>query len=225
MFSASSNGPPNPTSGASSSAPHNLSHPLVLDIPTPGDFTPGLEERFPDLLPPCAFYLAEVIAPAMTPADLVALKELVETDGGASLRLKRAWVPFSRCPSGVLPLDVHEALSNSGILSEGPIPSSSSLKREALESAQVVHEQSSFRPRRSRRGQTLPVSEDVKSSTATSCSFSSMESGQSNASYLSFTYVPEVGQYKCRRHFHDGSREDCGCTALVEPEAAPKTDP
>ncbi len=58
--------------------------------PLPGDFTPGLADRFPDLLPGRACYLAEVITPAFTPADLIALKELVETDGGASLKLKRA---------------------------------------------------------------------------------------------------------------------------------------
>ena len=163
----------------------------------------------------------------MTPVDLVALKELVETDGGATLRLKRAWLPFCRCPCGVLPLDVYEGLSISGIFFERPIPSSSSLKREALDSVAAVHSQSSFRPKWNRRGHDLPATEDLgpSSSIATSsCSFGSKESGQNSASYLSFTYVPEVGQYMSRRHFHDKSRQDYGCRALVEPDAAPSTD-
>ena len=51
MSSASSSDSPNPALEASSSATHNPSRPPVLDILCPGDFTPGLEEGFPDLVP------------------------------------------------------------------------------------------------------------------------------------------------------------------------------
>ncbi len=107
MSTDSSSGLPASTTGSSSSTSRTLQNPAVSHFPSPGEFTPRLEDMFPDLLPPWAFYLAEVMTPEKTPADLVVLKELVETDGGATLRLKRAWVPFSGCQSGVLPLDVH----------------------------------------------------------------------------------------------------------------------
>ncbi len=190
--------------------------------PAPGECTPGLEDKFPDFLPPRAFYLAEVVTPAFTPANLIALKELVETDGGASLKLKRAWVPFDGCSSGVLPLDVFEELSGSGSLLVSP-----PLKREALDSVDAVHRASSFQPKRSRRIQNQSAargSQSQLSTTASSNIVSSEASGDSEASYLSLTYVPEEGQYKCRRHFHDGGREDCGRAAIVCPNAAPGQD-
>ncbi len=118
--------------------------------PMPGDFTPGLADRFPDLLPGRAFYLAEVITPAFTPADLIALKELVETDGGTSLKLKRAWVPYNRCSSGVLPLDTFEELKAAGIVQESDNVSPVSLKREALDSVDAVHRDSGFQPKEER---------------------------------------------------------------------------
>ncbi len=99
--------------------------------------------------------------------------------------------------------------------------------REALDSVEAVHRESSFRPKRSRRIQKLPATGDLKSSastTASTCSIKSEESGQSGASYLSFTYVPEDGHYMCRRHYHDGSGENYGRTALVFPDVAPSTD-
>ncbi len=118
--------------------------------PLPSDFTPGLADRFPDLLPGRAFYLAHVITPAFTPVDLVVLKELVETDGGASLKMKRAWVPYNRCPSGVLPLNTFEELKAAGIVHEGDNVGPASLKREALDSVDAVHRGSGFRPKQER---------------------------------------------------------------------------
>ena len=157
-MSSSSSDLPASAQESSASTGQTLQDPAVHFIPSRGEFTPGLEEKFPDFLPPRAFYLAEVVTSEMTPADLVALKEMVETDCGATLKLKRAWVPFSGCPSGVLPLDVHEELTDSGILSAVPVPSSSGLKREALDSVDAVHRDSSFEPRRSRRIGHLPAS-------------------------------------------------------------------
>ncbi len=164
MSAASSSGLPASTTGSPSSTSRTVQNPAVSHVPSPEELTPGLEEKFPDLLPPRAFYLAEVMTPEMTPADLVALKELVETDFGATLRLKRAWVPFSGCQSGVLPLDVHEELTATEVLPTGSLPASSSLRSEALDSVEAVHRESSFRPKRSRRIQNLPATGDLKSS-------------------------------------------------------------
>ena len=162
--------------------------------------------------------MAEVLTPAFTPADLVALKELVETDGGASLTMKRAWVPFEGCWSGALPLDVFEELLGSGSQLVSP-----PRKREALDSVDKVHRDCLFQPKRSRRiqNQTDPrIEESPDPSVVTSVH--SVESGLSGASYISFTYVPEDGQYVCRRHYHDGSRKNYGRTTLVESETAPR---
>ncbi len=185
---------------------------MTLGILQPWFFTPGLEDRFPYLLPTQAFYLAEVLTLAFSPADLVALKEMVETDGGVTLRLKRAWVPFSRWPSGALPLEIFEGLVATGALQRDPKPASgsASLKREALDSVDAVHRQSPFRPKREK------TEEKQSSSLETS-----VVSGEGGVSYLSFNFVPEVGECVCRRHFSDGSREDYGMTALVMTKAAP----
>ena len=153
------------------------SNPPALVFPSPGEFTPGLEDRFPDLLPTQAFYLADVLTPAFSPADLVALKELVETDGGATLRLKRAWVPYSRCPSGALPLDTLEELVATGALQRDPNPGtgSASLKREALDSVDAVHQQSSFRPKGEKKEEDSSVGQSRSLET-------SVVSGESGAS-------------------------------------------
>ena len=207
------------SSTASSDVPH------VSYTPSPGEFTPGLEDKFPDFLPPAAFYLAEVMTGEKTPADLIVLKELVETDCGATLTLNWVWVPFNGCKSGALPLDVHEELISSGILSPTGQPLSSSRKREALTSVDEVHRQSNFQPKRSRRIQDQVAARAQHSvSPVASTGTTSEVSGQSEASYLSFTYIPEEGQYKCRRHFHDGRREDYGRTAIVHPDVSPNQD-
>ncbi len=151
MSSTSGSAQPSSSTAAADVSP-------IVFIPSPGEFTPGLDDKFPDLLPPRAFYLAEVRTPAFTPADLVALKELVETDGWASLKLKKAWVPFEGCPSGALPLDVYEELSSSGSLLVSP------RNRAALDSVDKVHRDCQFQSKRSRRiqNQSAPRSKDLQ---------------------------------------------------------------
>ena len=215
MSSASNSVQPTSSASSADSSPAQY-------IPPPGEFTPGLEDKFPDFLPAKAFYFAEVMTGKMTPADLTTLKELVETDCGATLTLKRAWDPFSGCQSGALPLEVHEELISSGILSPTGEPHSVGRKREALTSVDEVIRDSNFQPKRSRRIQDqVAAGAQHSMSTVTSTRTDSEVSGQSEASYLSFTYIPEEGQYKCRRHFHDGRREDYGRTSLVHPKVAP----
>ncbi len=69
----------------------------------------GLNERVDrDELPPKAFYLIKLVTPVLDPSEVKTLKGLVGINARTKFRLKRAWVPYRNCPSGILPLDVYE---------------------------------------------------------------------------------------------------------------------
>ena len=112
--------------------------PSALLYPSPGDYMAGLNERVDrDELPPRAFYLVELVTPALDPSELKALKELVELDDRTNFGLKRAWVPYRNCPTGILPLDVYGQFFPPAFTSAAQ--GMGHLKREAEEPSSQLH--------------------------------------------------------------------------------------
>ncbi len=195
----------------------------ALPCPSPGDYMVGLNERIDrDELPPRAFYLIELVTPVLDPSEVKALKGLVGINARTKFRLKRAWVPYRNCPSGILPLDVYEQFFPPSVAIDQQ--DVNLLKREAGESSAQLHYSVGGCPKVMRplhsAGTSVSGEGAVPSSVILPPVPDDDDSDVAGASYLSMTFDVDTKQFICRRHFHDGSVMDYGRTALVCPEPA-----
>ncbi len=187
--------------------------PSALLHPSPGDYMIGLGERVDrDELPSRAFYLIELVTPALDPSELKALKALVEINDRTRFRLKRAWVPYRDCPSDILPLDVYEQFFPPTLTAS--VRDTGLLKREAEESSSQLHHSEGGHQKVVRLTHSAATSVSGEGAVPSSITLHPVrdddDSNVGAASYLSMTFDVESKQFVCRHYYaKPGTRMCC----------------